>query len=422
MVRSPENSRYYFSLPKIDQNLILILQGEVLGLKDQVALAIKKAAANKEYKDKYKVLVEDNEKLKTEFTELSAQTSNEIQHLQNILEAKTNEISNFESSKNLLLEKLETIQTELMSKSSNDGNWMLRLSEVEAAHMKEIEDIKESHEVELQQLIDKHEEEQVVEFNLLDYELVKLRDEKQDLLAELTTVKAANDILKQETIPDCQVSQGYRDSEMIKQRLMELEKLYSQERKRTEELEDDLSRERGARESLETDLASIGSVLDDTQYQFLPHNVRQSLERSVRLSLESGALSPSRRESSDSSYQISDQDATPTHKPCQTLEMVRADQAAALESMKAEHELEMSELRKYFENVCREMELKYRAETEETIPARNIVTPAQWNISGPISLELGTANVEFDFESMSPRSVFCNLICLTVYVMLHLYG
>ena len=367
-----------------------------MGLKDQVALAIKKAAANKEYKDKYKVLVEDNDKLKTELTELSAQTSTEIQHLQNILEAKTNEISNFESSKNLLLEKLQTIQTELMSKSSGD----------EAAHMKEIEEIKENHELELQQLIDKHEEEQVVEFNLLDYELDKLRDEKQDLQDELTSVKSANEILKQEalTVPeDPKVSQGYRDSELIKQRLAELERLYSEERRRTEELEEDLSRERGARESLETDLVSIGSVLDDTQYQFLPHNVRESLERSVRLSLESGALSVSRRESSDSSNQLSDLDATPTHKPSQTLEMVRADHEAALESVKAKHEVEMSELRRYFENVCREMELKYRAETEETIPARNIVTPAQWNISGPISLELGTANVEFDFESMSPR-------------------
>ena len=375
----------------------------MLGLRDQVALAIKKAAANKEYKDKYKVLVEDNEKLKTEFTELSAQTSNEIQNLQNILEAKTNEISNFESSKNLLLEKLQTIQTELMSKSSTDENLMLKLSEVEAAHMKEMEEIKENHELELQQLIDKHEEEQVVEFNLLDYELDKLRDEKQDLQDELKNVRSANEILKQETFPDSKVSQGYRDSELIKQRLAELELLYSEERRRTEELEEDLTREREARESLETDLVSIGSVLDDTQYQFLPHNVRESLERSVRLSLESGALSHSRRESSSSSNQLSDLDATPTHKPSQTLEMVRADHETALEAVKAKHELEMSELRRYFENVCREMELKYRVETEETIPARNIVTPAQWNISGPISLELGSTNVEFEFESMSPR-------------------
>ena len=392
-------------------NNVFLLQGEVLGLKDQVALAIKKAAANKEYKDKYKVLVLDNEKLNTEFTELSAQTSNEIQHLQSILEAKKNEISKFESSKNLLLEKLQTIQTELMSKSSNDESWMLKVSEVEAAHMKEIEEMKDHHEHELQQLIDKHEEEQVVEFNLLDYELDKLRDEKQDLLTELNTVKAANEILKQETVPDSKVSQGYRDSEMIKERLAELEVLYSQERRRAEELQESLGREREARESLETDLVSVGSVLDDTQYQFLPHNVRESLERSVRLSLESGALSPSRRASSDSSYQISDQDVTPTHRPSQTLEMARADHVAAMESMKADHELEMSELRRYFENVCREMELKYRAETEETIPARNLATPAQWNISGPISLELGTANVEFEFESMSPRSEFCHLLC-----------
>ena len=69
----------------------------------------------------------------------------------------------------------------------------------------------------------------------------------------------------------------------------------------------------------------------------------------------------------------------------------------------------MSELRKYFENVCQEMEMKYRAETEETIPSRS--TPGVWNIAGPVSLdtngpvslELPTNTVEFEFESMSPR-------------------
>ena len=38
--------------------------------------------------------------------------------------------------------------------------------------------------------------------------------------------------------------------------------------------------------------------------------------------------------------------------------------------MRAQHEREMSELRRYFEGVCRELELKYRAETEETTTAR----------------------------------------------------
>ena len=42
----------------------------------------------------------------------------------------------------------------------------------------------------------------------------------------------------------------------------------------------------------------------------------------------------------------------------------------ARERLRTEHEREMSELRRYFENVCREMQVKYRAETEETIPQR----------------------------------------------------
>ena len=368
-------------------------------LKDQVSLAIKKAAANKEFKDKYKVLYNDNELLKMEFNELSSQTKATISDLQNTIQSKTDEISNFESSKNLLLERLTSIQAEVTSKSSTDQNLGLKLTEVEAAHMKEIEDMKENHEWELQQLIDKHEEEQVVEFNMLDYELDKLRDEKQDLQDELISVKKENEILKQETIEDSKISQIYSDYALIKDKLTQLETLYDKEKKRAIGLEEDLGREREARESLESDLANIGTVLDDTQYHFLPLNVRESLERSVRLSIESGALATTRRASSE----CSDLEATPTHKPSHSLESLRADHEKALETVRAKHEQEMSELRKYFEKVCREMEVKYRAETEETIPSRNLPTPAQWNISGPISLELANTNVEFDFESLSPR-------------------
>ena len=380
---------------------IFILQSEVLGLKDQVSLAIKKAAANKEYKDKYKILLDDNDHLKSELGELSAQTSAKIHDLQNIVQTKTNEISNFESSKNLLLEKLQSIQTELTSKSSTDENLRLKLVEVETSHMKEIEEMKDNHEWELQQLIDKHEEEQVIEFNLLDYELDKLRDEKQDLLDQLNNVQKHNEILQNETVEDSKISQFYKDYESIKERLEQLETLYREERSRTEGLEVDLTREREARESLETDLANIGTVLDDTQYHFLPVSVRESLERSVRLSIESGAVGGSRRESSLSSG--SDLDATPTHKPVQSLQSLRTEHEKVLETVRADHEQEMSELRRYFENVCRQMEVKYRSETEEMIPTRNIVTPAQWNISGPISLELANTNVEFEFESLSPR-------------------
>ena len=97
---------------------------------------------------------------------------------------------------------------------------------------------------------------------------------------------------------------------------------------------------------------------------------------------------------------------TPTHQP--------REQSDLVEALRAEHEQEMSELRKYFENVCAELEAKYRAEMEDSSKrqAGGSVTPA-WQLlpslpSAPVSLELHTAGpgVEFEFESMSPRSGF----------------
>ena len=60
-------------------------------------------------------------------------------------------------------------------------------------------------------------------------------------------------------------------------------------------------------------------------------------------------------------------DATPTHKPRANMAREHEEE---VERLRTEHEREMSELRRYFENVCREMQVKYRAETEETIPQR----------------------------------------------------
>ena len=145
----------------------------------------------------------------------------------------------------------------------------------------------------------------------------------------------------------------------------------------------DFNKEKSLRENLETDLANLGSFLEDTQYNSLPLHVQESLELNVRLSIESGALSPSRRKSSlvrgessqqlvtpanltmtETEYQIQDldMDATPTHR------VVTRDHKEKVERLKAGHERETSELRRYFENVCREMEVKYWAETEESIP------------------------------------------------------
>ena len=257
---------------------------------------------------------------------------------------------------------------------------------MESAHVREIEEIKEAHEKELEELVDKYDEEQVVEFNLLDHEIDKLRDEKQELVDELETIKGENQILKQasdEVLDDDKMDRISKDYQLIKDQLSKIESLYKEEMSRRESLQLDFNKEKSLRENLETDLANLGSFLEDTQYNSLPLHVQESLERSVRLSIESGALSPSRRKSSlvrgessqqlvtpanltmtETEYQIQDldMDATPTHR------VVTRDHKEKVERLKAGHERETSELRRYFENVCREMEVKYWAETEESIP------------------------------------------------------
>ena len=313
---------------------------------------------------------------------------------------KDEEISTFVLAKNDLIEKIQTIQDDVInvkSSSEAEAQYRARLQELESDHVKEIEDIKEAHEKELEELVDKYEEEQVVEFNLLDHELDKLRDEKQELICELEAVKNENEILKQasdEALDDEKIDRIQKDYQLIKDQLVKIENLYKEEMSRRESLQVDFNKEKNLRENLETDLANLGSFLDDTQYNFLPLHVQESVERSVRLSIESGALSPSRREStlslvmregqanitkdvtpvnvtmsSETEYQIQelDMDATPTHKPWANMAREHEEE---VERLRTEHEREMSELRRYFENVCREMEVKYRAETEETIPQR----------------------------------------------------
>ena len=50
------------------------------------------------------------------------------------------------------------------------------------------------------------------------------------------------------------------------------------------ELDNLYKAERNARMSLETNLQEMSSFLDETQYNFIPIKVRESLERSLRLS------------------------------------------------------------------------------------------------------------------------------------------
>ena len=65
------------------------MQDEVSLIKDQLGLAIKKAAANKEFKEKYKVLTSDHEILKSELSNLNAQLlakDRKFEELEKILE------------------------------------------------------------------------------------------------------------------------------------------------------------------------------------------------------------------------------------------------------------------------------------------------------------------------------------------------
>ena len=219
-------------------------------LKEQVGLAITKAAANKEFKEKYKLLDNENNQLKQELSKLSAQTNakeKEYIELQKQLLEKDEEISNFANAKKTLLEKLQSIQEEVQKSKSSDNQievYRLKIKELEAVHVKEMEEIKESHELELQELVEKLEEEQVVEFNLLDHELDKLRDEKQDLLAELETVKQENDILQHasdeaatDVLDDEKFDRIYKDYQLIKEQLSNIEKLYKEEMGRRQSLQ-----------------------------------------------------------------------------------------------------------------------------------------------------------------------------------------
>ena len=219
-------------------------------LKEQVGLAITKAAANKEFKEKYKLLDNENNQLKQELSKLSAQTNakeKEYIELQKQLLEKDEEISNFANAKKTLLEKLQSIQEEVQKSKSSDNQievYRLKIKELEAVHVKEMEEIKESHELELQELVEKLEEEQVVEFNLLDHELDKLRDEKQDLLAELETVKQENDILQHasdeaatDVLDDEKFDRIYKDYQLIKEQLGNIEKLYKEEMGRRQSLQ-----------------------------------------------------------------------------------------------------------------------------------------------------------------------------------------
>ena len=70
-------------------------------------------------------------------------------------------------------------------------------------------------------------------------------------------------------------------------------------------------------------------------------------------------------------YSVVDSESTPTHRPVNDLtkedeEIERLkEESEVIDALKRLHDKEMSELRKYFEGVCAEMEQKYRAEVED---------------------------------------------------------
>lgn len=137
--------------------------------------------------------------------------------------------------------------------------------------------------------MDKYEEEQVVEFNLLDHELDKLRDEKQELLCELEAVKNENEILKQDTdesLDDEKINRIQKDYQLIKEQLTKIESLYKNEMSRRDLYRLTLTRKRISEQplSLIWPISALFSMTPSTQ--FLPAHVQESVGRSVRLSIE----------------------------------------------------------------------------------------------------------------------------------------
>jgi len=352
-------------------------------------------------------------------------------------------------------EKLKE-QTELHKEQKNV--WQNNLNEAESRHAQEMEE-----------LSNKYEEEHVIEFNLLDAELLDLKDEKNDLEDQ---VKDLNEKLeyksekneefeKIETEQQNFIEQLRKDREKLSEQVAQLELMFNEEKVN--------------KEYLEQQLHDVSSLFDETQYNLLPTPLKESISNSLRNSLSSrGQLSRresffgvpssssaplSRRESyfgaafassfghplnetqCDADFSpapsqlgefspapnltqlgcssgeltrlscFSDNEGTPTHKPRSEQGTPTQKPISQLEletdtiiALKEAHAVEMSELRKYFEGVCRELEQRYRTDVEER--SRSLSGNSTDRDRGQDIVPLVSRGLDLSgLESVSPRSV-----------------
>ena len=351
------------------------------------------------------------------------------------LRGKELEISKFETTKIELLRQMNAIKKQMQTSESFKHTEQEYKRQVEDFKV-EVDNLRKEHALEIEKLNLEWEDERAVETHLLDSELERLREEKTKLLDRLRHFEVAEGV---ETGPE-EYEELARHQEHLVARLEE-EK--AQVMQRVDELSKRLEDERVARESIEFQL---GGFLEETQY-LLPVNLRHSLEKvgaELRLSLETGRLSvcssvgetsmPNRLSTGSSlgdscsttcSPPQSDSEKTPVHLPrpevdTPAMQALRDQHRDEMEAQVSAHREEMDTLRKYFERVCGEQESRYRAEVEE-LGRRQIPTPAWCALASqveinfyhnliiyifkqPVSLEMTGGQLEFDFESMSPRS------------------
>jgi len=284
------------------------------------------------------------------------------------------------------------------------------LKNQEEKHKKELLDLEERFQKELETMEDRYEEEQVVELNLLDAELLSVREERNDLRDRLQLLEKPGEETATETksLEENQrklLDEAEQERAVLVDKLRQLEKLYSEET--------------SFRMSLEQNLNDVNSLLDDTQYNYIPQRIRESISRSLRSSENFSQKRESLVQTKDTvdnsflpinitqlesdeeiSHQSTDTETTPVHRPANN----HVDETEKIASIKAEHEKEMSELRKYFENYCLLTEKRYRSEIEEHLSHQRHQPSRQGNI--PLSLEISQGQLEFsELESMSPRSL-----------------
>ena len=152
----------------------------------------------------------------------------------------------------------------------------------------EMRSVEERHERDLEELTERYEEEQVVEFNLLDAEMEALKEERsllEDKLAEAVGKKKRTPCLSQTNAFNVSIAP---EEEEVDKEETEAERLLSEQlglvgqlkeererlEKRLEELEARCGEEREGREVLERHLFDMSTLLDDTQYNMLPDHVR----------------------------------------------------------------------------------------------------------------------------------------------------